>query len=357
MATKAPGLARLRSVICHEGVPGPVPFIEHDADPEIIEAVLGTQLPPADSSDRKDLRQRVDLLISFYRRLGYDYVPIYVGLDWARGVAGSADTASLSRGQRVWYYTTPLIRNWNEFETYSWPDPAALDPYMIEYLYRRIPDDMGVYAQGWGGIFEWANFIMGFEEFSVALYDQPDLIEAMFEKIADIVVRHCHATLDVGKALAFTVGDDMGYNSGLMVNPEVLRKYVFPGHKKMAALCHERGIPYLLHSCGDLSSIMEELVSEVGIDGKHSFQDNVIPVEKFHATWGQRISVLGGADMDLLARGTEEDVRRRTKYLLERIGGSGSWCLGTGNTVANYIPLRNYLAMLDEGRKWNSNWG
>ena len=25
---------------------------------------------------------------------------------------------------------------------------------------------------------------------------------------------------------------------------------------------------------------------------------------------------------------------------------------GTGNSVANYIPLDNYLAMLDEGRKF-----
>ena len=29
----------------------------------------------------------------------------------------------------------------------------------------------------------------------------------------------------------------------------------------------------------------------------------------------------------------------------------GGWCLGTGNSVANYIPAANYLAMLDEGRK------
>lgn len=28
------------------------------------------------------------------------------------------------------------------------------------------------------------------------------------------------------------------------------------------------------------------------------------------------------------------------------------YCLGTGNTVANYIPLDNYPIMLDEGRKY-----
>jgi len=30
----------------------------------------------------------------------------------------------------------------------------------------------------------------------------------------------------------------------------------------------------------------------------------------------------------------------------------GGYCLGTGNSVANYVPVENYLAMLDEGRKF-----
>jgi uroporphyrinogen decarboxylase len=30
----------------------------------------------------------------------------------------------------------------------------------------------------------------------------------------------------------------------------------------------------------------------------------------------------------------------------------GGYLLGTGNTVANYIPIENFLAMLDEGRKF-----
>jgi uroporphyrinogen decarboxylase len=28
----------------------------------------------------------------------------------------------------------------------------------------------------------------------------------------------------------------------------------------------------------------------------------------------------------------------------------GGHCLGSGNSIANYVPLDNYLAMIDEGR-------
>jgi len=42
---------------------------------------------------------------------------------------------------------------------------------------------------------------------------------------------------------------------------------------------------------------------------------------------------------------------RRTLAVCQPGGG---YCLGTGNSVANYIPLDNYLAMLDEGRRWSA---
>jgi uroporphyrinogen decarboxylase len=36
---------------------------------------------------------------------------------------------------------------------------------------------------------------------------------------------------------------------------------------------------------------------------------------------------------------------------LDTCAGKG-YALGAGNSVANYIPLGNYLAMLDEGKKF-----
>ena len=68
--------------------------------------------------------------------------------------------------------------------------------------------------------------------------------------------------------------------------------------------------------------------------------------------WGGRLSLIGGIDMDLLCRSTEADVRRRVRETLDICLPGGGYCLGTGNTVANYVPLDNYLAMLDEGRRY-----
>ena len=54
----------------------------------------------------------------------------------------------------------------------------------------------------------------------------------------------------------------------------------------------------------------------------------------------------GDADVDMLVRSDPETIYRRSRALLERTQDKGKYALGTGNSVAEYIPLENYFAML-----------
>ena len=108
----------------------------------------------------------------------------------------------------------------------------------------------------------------------------------------------------------------------------------------------------MLHSCGNLSAIMEDLIVGVGIDAKHSFEDVIESVVEDKALYGDRIALMGGIDVDFLCRADEGAVRARVRKTLDACMPGGGYCLGTGNSVANYIPLGNYLAMLDEGRRF-----
>jgi uroporphyrinogen decarboxylase len=119
----------------------------------------------------------------------------------------------------------------------------------------------------------------------------------------------------------------------------------------VVALTHDAGRLYLLHSCGNLTDIREDLIEDVRIDAKHSFEDTIESVLDAKKSYGNRLTLLGGIDVDFLCRATEQQVRARTRRTIERCQQGGGWCLGTGNTVANYIPMDNYLAMLDEGRR------
>jgi uroporphyrinogen decarboxylase len=102
---------------------------------------------------------------------------------------------------------------------------------------------------------------------------------------------------------------------------------------------------------------MEGLIDRIGVDAKHSFEDNIQAVEDFSQQYGHRVGVIGGVDMDLLVRGSENDVRKRTRQILEACTPTGGYLLGTGNSLASFIPPRNYFAMLSEGRRFAASAG
>jgi uroporphyrinogen decarboxylase len=97
---------------------------------------------------------------------------------------------------------------------------------------------------------------------------------------------------------------------------------------------------------------MEDLIEDVSIDAIHSFEDTIESVISAKEQYGDRIALLGGIDVDFLCRATVEQIRQRVRDTLEKCMPGGGYCLGTGNSVANYIPVDHYLAMLDEGRRY-----
>ena len=96
---------------------------------------------------------------------------------------------------------------------------------------------------------------------------------------------------------------------------------------------------------------MDDLIYKVTIDGKHSFEDAIIPVENFHRQYGKQRSALGGVDINILALGSPDDVRNRTRNLIEHYGPAGRFGIGLGNSIPDYVPVKNYLAMIDERHK------
>ena len=77
-------------------------------------------------------------------------------------------------------------------------------------------------------------------------------------------------------------------------------------------------------------------------------------VQLIAGPWGVSIALLGGLDVDFLCRASPAAVRARVRATLDACQPGGGYCLGTGNSVANYVPLENYLAMLDEGRRYGT---
>jgi uroporphyrinogen decarboxylase len=146
----------------------------------------------------------------------------------------------------------------------------------------------------------------------------------------------------VGAAI---VNDDWGFATQTMLSPAQMRQYIFPWQRQMVQAIHRAGRPAILHSCGQLEAIMDEVIDDLKFDGKHSYEDKILPVEQAYERWGKRLAILGGIDLDFVCRSAPEAVEARSRAMLERSRGRGSYALGTGNSVPEYVPLENYFAM------------
>ena len=343
MRRPEPDFARFLKTVRREGEPDRVPFAELFHDFEIMAAIQG---PPA--SD--DLDTMAAWRVKFWRDLGYDYVSVNTDVSFPTEGLYAEDTAELSHGQRGWVNeSTGVVTNWEQFDRYPWPTVTDASFRTLEAVGRHLPEGMKVVPTIPGGPLENITFIMGFEAFSYALVEQPDLVAAIAQKIGEILCQVVEVTASLDFVGAQWLNDDMGFKGGTLASPATLRQYVFPTQRRVCELVHRHGKPVLLHSCGKLDAITDELIDEVGIDAKHSFEDVIMPVWEAKRKWGHRMALLGGVDMDVLARGSEQQVRAYTRRCLEECAPGGGWALGSGNTVANYVPVGNFLAMLEEG--------
>jgi uroporphyrinogen decarboxylase len=303
------------------------------------------------SAGRDQQKAYLDTFIEFWRRMGYDFVRYERGLDFPERKLETADTAPGSSKKRAWAdQHVGGVMSWEDFERYPWPRIEDFDFFPFEYIDTHLPEGMGFITCHAGGIYEHLSWIMSYERLCIALYDDPALVKAVADRIGGLIVGFYEHLLGLDRVIAIFQGDDMGFKTGTLVSPEALKTYCLPWQRKLAALAHGKGLPYFLHSCGNLLGIMEDLIEDVRIDGKHSFEDAIQPVEDFHRRYHDRIASLGGVDVDVLARGSVDDVRRRTREIIDACAPLGRFALGSGNSVTNYIPLENYLAMLGEAR-------
>jgi uroporphyrinogen decarboxylase len=325
-----------------------VPLVEYIVDdvvmrPIVEELLAKTWVPPAGGTGY------LDNLIAFWHGMGYDCVRYELSLPFTEHTTLIPDAAPGSSKDRSWPDEHKgTIASWSDFERYPWPRVEDFDFSPLEYLNDNLPEGMGFISSHGGGVFEHLSWIMSFEGLCTALYEDPSLVRAITDRLGELMLGFYRHLIDLDRLVVVFPGDDMGYRTATMVSPNALREYVLPWHKRFAALAHDHGVPYFLHSCGNIRAIMEDLIGTVGINGKHSYEDAIIPVEEFQQLYGDRIAVLGGVDINILSGGTPAQVRSRVKQLMDTCGRKGRYAIGSGNSVPSYVPVNNYIALVDE---------
>ncbi len=352
LARPRPDVRQFVGILLGRETSARVPLVEYIVDDVVLRPIvielLGRQWVDW-STQRSPQEHYLDNFIQVWYRLGYDCVRLERLLPFAKKFTVAQDPGTSFQRDRAWAdLHGGVIRTREDLERYEWPAVEDADLFELEYVNSNLPEGMGLISCHAGGIFEHLSQIMSYEGLCLALHDDPDLVQELVNRLGEAFEAYYRRLLSLDRLVAIFQGDDMGFRSGTLIAPHHLRQYVLPWHQRLARLAHEHGVPYFLHSCGNLEAIMPDLLEVVRIDAKHSFEDAILPVEEFQKRYEGRVGVLGGVDVNILASGTPEQVRQRTRQLIEVCGPRGRYAVGSGNSIPSYVPVENYLAMVDE---------
>ena len=227
---------------------------------------------------------------------------------------------------------TPVIQDEDDFKAYPWDEVPELYFKTYSRYFRALRDEMpeGMKAIGGvgNGVFECVQDLTGYQGLCYISADDEELYHQLFQKAGEtnlkIWKRFMKEFGDVYCVLRF--GDDLGYKSNTLLSTDDTKNLIFPQYKPIVDLVHSYGKPFLLHSCGKIFDVMDDLIDKVGID------------------------------VDVVCNVSKQEMKEYIHDVIRKCTGHGGFAVGTGNSIPDYVPAENYLNMIEIVREYRGDY-
>ncbi|MDP7396073.1 MAG: uroporphyrinogen decarboxylase family protein, partial [Lentisphaeria bacterium] len=167
--------------------------------------------------------------------------------------------------------------------------------------------------------------MVGWNHFSTLIYDDPDLISAFIAMQAQSDYEWVKNVIDSAESQPIAlIYCDIASTTGLMLSPQWIRKNMYANIERLASLYRELGIRVIYHSEGNITRIIDDLIS-LGIEGINPLEKTVtgMSVPEIRKRWPGLV-LWGGVDnKELLTRGTVDEVRKEVEFLVKNYGRNG----------------------------------
>jgi uroporphyrinogen decarboxylase len=326
--------------------PKRLPLYEHIISPSIMEKIQSipfAELADGDDADRKEFFTRY---CRFFRDMTYDTISFeYCILN------------ILPDGGAIMGGRPGPIQSRRDFDRYPWDElPVRFwEKAMPQFdmLARCMPAGMKAIGGIGNGVFEISEDLVGFEYLAYLMMNDPELYADLYRRIGELMTEIWSEFLDryTDVFAICRFGDDLGFKTSTLISPDDIRRHIIPQYKRVISLIKKTGRPFLWHSCGNIFSIMENMI-DLGIDAKHSNEDAIAPFPKWISLYGDRIALLGGIDVDLLCLQAPETIFKTVVESGQKFRESAKgYALGSGNSIPDYIPVEGYLAMIEAAKQ------
>ena len=327
--------------------PKRIPLYEHIVSESVMQKILHQDFAALLNGPHQDKKEYFKYYTNFFEQMGYDTVSFEQCI-----------TKILPGGGALYHHADPVIKTMDDFLAYPWDrlEDDYFNAFQKDYevLREAMPEGMKAIGGPGNGVFEIVQDLCGYENLCYIAVDDPSLFEMIFAKVAEMMFGIWQRFLDLFQDVyaVCRFGGDLGFRSQTLLSEKDIKLRLIPAYSKIVALIHSYDKPFLLHSCGQIFSVMDDLIDKVKIDAKHSNEDAIAPFDAWVSRYGAKIGNFGGVDTDVLCSLNGQGIREYViKVYSQNAGKNGGIAFGSGNSIPEYIPAEGYLAMVNTLRE------
>lgn len=232
---------------------------------------------------------------------------------------------------KTWDFILPDVRRWRDvihapsFEGVDWETMVKKDLDRC----RINRNNSALSYRTHIGYFQMLVSFMGFENCLMALYEEPEEVEALLDYICGVYEYVTDKCIDLYKPDILNITDDTATWQAPFISREMYRRFFLPCYDRMAKYGRDRGIPITFHNCGKCETFLDDMLA-IGVcawDPAQTCND----LETIKKKYAGKLTVMGGWD----ARGrlleddvTDEEIRMSVcdTFNLLAPGGGYVWC-------------------------------
>lgn len=251
--------------------------------------------------------------------------------------------------------------NFEDLKEFELPDPKKLVKWddmekEVKSIYEKTNYAVSL-GRITGGVFETSQWLRGMSKFLMDLIVNKKFAKALLNKVFEFDILYLSEALDrVGDYVQLvSESDDLGSESGPLINPKLYREMIKPIHEKIFDFIKRKADVYInFHSCGSVYEFIPDFI-ETGIDILNPIQVSAknMDTKKLKEEFGEKLTFIGGFDTQrVLPHGSTADVKREAKKRIFDSASGGGFIFSTVHNIQPDVPPENIVTMFDTVREY-----
>ena len=312
-----------------------IPLLEIDPDMEIVNQVLGKNLPYELHPFELDAENNIELNI----RMGNDM--LYFSHVWRTGRVQVKD----SDGRL--HYKDGRIKSRQDFDQLEFPDTDKLEQRLESTCKGLQGTDMGLMCGAQTAAFT-AMTAMGYNDFLFNTLAETDMVLDLIKMIHEYCLREMELYLKYPVDI-MKVGSGIITTTGPMVSWEQVEDLEISFIREQIEIIRGAGKPVFFHIDGKIDNLVQDFI-EMGVDVLNPIDPSgaVQNIYEIKSQYGDRITLSVNINIDtVLKDGTPEQVREDVIEHMEKLGKGGGYIVSSSHNLHELIPIENFYAMRD----------